>query len=60
MVNGEVVKFKYPEFVVDHYRYRGAMENKNSLSHDSKTKPQISLESAWGTTWWPIPVFDFS
>ena len=22
MVNGEVVKFKYPEVVTDHYRYR--------------------------------------
>ena len=23
MANGEIVKFKYPEFVTDHYIYRG-------------------------------------
>ena len=23
MVNGEVVKFKYPKYVADHYRYGG-------------------------------------
>ena len=42
MVNGEVVKFKYPEIVADHYIYRGEVDN------------QISLESVWGTTWWSI------
>ena len=27
MVNGEVVKFKYPEIVADHYKYREALDN---------------------------------
>ena len=38
MVNGEVVKFKYPEVVADDYIYRGAVENHNALSHDGRTK----------------------
>ena len=37
-MNGVVVKFKYPEFVSDHYRYRGAVDNQNSLRHDGGTK----------------------
>ena len=59
MVNGEVVKFKYPEVVSDHYRYRGAVDNHNALRHDDGTKSQFGLESKWGTTWWPIQVFSF-
>ena len=59
MVNGEVFKFKYPEVVYDHYRYRESVYNHNSLSHDVGTKFQIGLESAWVTTWWPIRVFFF-
>ena len=59
VVNGEVVKFKYPEVVSDHYRYRGAVENHNALRHGGGSKFQIGLESAWGTTWWPIQVFAF-
>ena len=39
MVNGEIVKFKYPKVVADHYRYRGAVENHNALRHDGGTKP---------------------
>ena len=54
MVNGEIVKFKYPEVVADHYRYRGAVENHNALRHYGGTKSQFGLESKWGTTWWPI------
>ena len=50
MVNGEVVKSKYAEVVADHHRYRGAVENHNSLRHDGGTKSQIGLESAWRTT----------
>ena len=60
MVNGGVVKFKYPEVVEYRNRYRGAVDNKNALRHDGGTKPQIVLESKWGTTWWPIQFFDFS
>ena len=59
MVNGDVVKFKYPEVVVDHYIYREAVENHNSLRPDDGTKPQFGLESKWGTTWWPIQVLLF-
>ena len=51
MVNGEIVKFKYPEVVANHYRYRGAVDNHNALRHDVRTKYQIALESTWGTTW---------
>ena len=50
MVNGEVVKFKYPEVVADHYRYRGGVENHLLLRHDDRTKSHIGLESAQGTT----------
>ena len=49
-----VIELKYPEVVADYYIYRGAVENKNALRHDGGTKYQIGLESAWGTTWWPI------
>ena len=58
-MNAEAVKFKYPEVVADHYKYRGAMDNHNALRHDGGTKSQIGLESAWGTTWWPILFFYF-
>ena len=37
IVNGKVFKFKYPEVVTYHYRYRGAVENHNALSHDGGT-----------------------
>ena len=43
MVNGEIVKFKYPGVVADHYRYRGSVENHNDLRHDGGTKPQFGL-----------------
>ena len=54
MVNGDIVKFKYPEVVVDHYIYRGAVENHNALRHDGGAKYQFGLESKWGTNWWTI------
>ena len=38
MVNGEIVKFNYPEVVAYHYRYRGEVENHNALRHDDGTK----------------------
>ena len=50
MVNWDVVHFNYPEVVEDHYRYRGAVDNNNYLKHDGGNKPQIILESKWGTT----------
>ena len=56
-MNGEVVKFKYPEVVADHYRYRGEVENHNELRHNGGNKYKIGLESKRGTTWWPIQVF---
>ena len=59
MVNGDIVKFKYTEVVEDHYRYRGVVYNHNALRHDGGTKSQFGLKSKWGTTWWPIRVFDF-
>ena len=59
MVNGDIVKFKYPEVVVDHYIYRGAMENHNGLRHYGGTKSKFGLDSKCGTTWWPIQVFAF-
>ena len=45
VVNGEIVKFEYPGFVCDHYRYRRAVKNHNSLRYDGGTKYQIGLES---------------
>ena len=59
IVNGEVVKFKYPEVVSDHYMYRGAVYDHNSLRHDGGNKSQFGLESKLGTTWGPIQVFAF-
>ena len=59
MVNGEVFKFKYPTIVADNYRYRGTVENHNSLSHDNGTKSQIGPGSAGGTTCYPTQVFLF-
>ena len=59
MANGGIVKFKHPEVVADLYRYRGAVENHNSLRHDGRNKYQFGLKSKWGTTWWHIQVFDF-
>ena len=41
MVNREAVKFKYPEVVVYHYRYREVVDNQNSLRHDGRTKYQF-------------------
>ena len=54
MVNGEVIKFKYPDIVADNYRYRGEVCNKNSLRHDGGKRSQIGLESEWGKIWWSI------
>ena len=59
MLNGEVLKFKYPEVVSDHYRYRWAVENQNEHSNDGVTKYQICLYSSQITTWWNIQVFVF-
>ena len=59
MVNGQVVNLKYPVSVVDHYRYRGSVENHNALRHDGGTKSQIGLQIAQGKTWWPIWGFLF-
>ena len=47
MVNGKMFKFKYPEVVANHYRYRAAAENHNYLKHDGGTKSQIGLDSKW-------------
>ena len=59
MRNGEVVKFNYPEFFVNHQKYRGSVENKNGLRHDGRTNYQIGLESSWVTIWWTIIFFFF-
>ena len=59
MVNEEAVKFKYLEVVAVNYKYRGAVDNHNALRNDGRTNSQIGLESAWGTTGWPIPVLSF-
>ena len=53
-MNGEIIKFKYPEVVAYNYRYRGAVENHNALRHDGGTKSQFGLESKRGMTWWTI------
>ena len=37
----------------------GAVDNQNALSHYSGTNHQIGLESARGSTYWPIRVFSF-
>ena len=57
MMNGEVDSFKYHDIVADHYRYRRAVGNCNSLRRDGGTKSQFFLDSAWGTAWWTIQVF---
>ena len=60
MVNGEVVKFKYPLTAADNYKLRGAVDNHNALRNDGGTKSKIGLDIAWGTTCWPIQFFAFS
>ena len=32
VVNGEVFKFNYPEFVADIYKHRGTLDNQNQAS----------------------------
>ena len=59
MGNGDLVKFKYPVIVDDHYRYRGSVSNHILLRHDGGTKSQIGLDSAWEKTCWPIQCFAF-
>ena len=58
MVNGDVIKLKYPEIVSDNYRCRGEVYNHNELRHDGGTKNQIGLESIYVITWMTIRVFD--
>ena len=43
MVNGEVVKFKYPDVVSDHYKYRGAVDNHNSPRCGDRNKSKFGL-----------------
>ena len=59
MLNGDVLKFKDPEVVADHYRYMGVVDNHNSLRHDGRVKHQIGFECAQGKTSWPIRVLNF-
>ena len=59
MANGEVVTFKYPGVVADHYKYRGEVDNQNAMGHDDRTKYQIGLGGSLGTTWWLIQFFSF-
>ena len=59
MVSGDISKFKSPEVVLDHYMYRGAVYDHNSLKHDGGNKSQFGSKSKWGTTWGPIQVFTF-
>ena len=49
IVNGEVVKFKYPVIVYGNFIYSGTVDNKNELMHDGGTKSQIGLVSLWLT-----------
>ena len=43
MVNEEVVKFMYPEVVMDQYIHRGVVYNHNDFSYDGGTKHQIGF-----------------
>ena len=60
VANGTRKRLNHPEVVSDPYKYRGSVDNHNALSHYGKTESQIGLYIAWGTTWYPIWVFDFS
>ena len=59
LVNGRILKFNYPGVVAYHYRYKGVVENHNTLRYHGRTKSQFGLESKWGTTSWPILVILF-
>ena len=50
MIDEEIVKLKYSEFVADNYKYSGGLYNQNTPKYDGVTKPQIGLESEWVTT----------
>ena len=56
MVNGvrQVNTFKYPEVVHNHFRYRGMINNPNSLQMHP-----LSMEEMWMTVRWPHCVFCF-
>ena len=43
IVLGEAIKFNYPAFFSDHYRYREVVENHNALRYDGGTKSQTVL-----------------
>ena len=45
MVNIDVVKFRYPEVVSCHYKYKGEVENHNALRNNGGIKSQISLDT---------------
>ena len=53
-MDGEVVRFEYPEVVANHYKYKRAVYKQNSLRHDYMNKYKIIVDSAWGTKWLPI------
>ena len=43
MANEELVKFKYPGFVSDNYKYSRSLEKHNATRHDMGTKSQFVL-----------------
>ena len=59
ILNGEVVKFNYLEVVADHYKYRGAVYNHNSLRHDDGTKSQNIFGECMGNDLVAHPIFAF-
>ena len=51
---GQKVRFKYPEVINNHFKYRHAVDD-----HNQKRHQPISLEVTWGTKSWPNRVFAF-
>jgi hypothetical protein len=57
VMDGRVKRTKpltYTEVIHNHYKYRHAVDD-----HNGKRHSPISLETVWGTKWWPNRVFAF-
>ena len=52
--NGNVISFRYPEIIHNHFQFRHAVDD-----HNNRRQSPISIEKTWATAWWPNRVFAF-
>ena len=53
-INGETVRFKYPEIFWNHYTYQNDVDDHNNLRQSP-----ISIEKTWVTSYYPNRFFVF-